>query len=416
VKLKISSFSSLNQSYPEQHLNEMRNYWDKKILEWEKKRYLKSSYINPIQRRQAIIREFLLSMDPGLTVLELGCGTGLLYKSIAPEKKFKKYYLVDISKVATDQLQTTVEDSNVKIINSSIRNLDINILKEADLILSSGLLDWLEIDEIEKIAKYSKGKTFIHTFSIKSFSPIRLLHATYMKLLRLKFKSLIVSRYHTKQDIYQLFGHKSFIQKYYQGSFGRIITNQKINKLAIRNYFKARYKEVDYQKKQSSFPWILLKKLEQSLYLDYFNKHLKEGTTLNIGANTFGLTDFKKGNKITTIDPCCQDANIIDDFEIYNFNQKFDMIVMIGVIEFFESPPKSVKKAHHLLKENGYLIVFLHKDTFLTSLYYRFHKNRGINLTPISERDFINLIEKTGFTIEETRSFPLWANSYLIKK
>lgn len=171
------------------------SFWLNNLERWDQKRYESRTFLNPILERQRHAAEFLGPFVQGKRVLELGCGKGRLGK-ILLNKGASSWTGVDIC-----QLDVS---SPLKFIKSSIQDLELR--DDYDIVISLGLIDWLNDEDISKVLKISEGKSFFHTFSLDNNS-------------------------------LSLFFHKIFSMISYKRSFG--VSPRKFRAKVIKNFIKS---------------------------------------------------------------------------------------------------------------------------------------------------------------------------------
>lgn len=188
---------------------EASEFWDKKILQWEADKYSlgKSLLINfdvnsSLKARMELARSILKKIAPGRTILELGCGTGLLAEHCISFGA-KKYVGIDISNIAIQtaklKLQNSAAFSKIEFIRGSASEIP---LMHADVCFSLGLLDWLSLDEIEQLRKNVNCDFYFHTFSEKRiFSLSQIVHKLYV-FLKYGYKNIAyIPKYHSADEI-----------------------------------------------------------------------------------------------------------------------------------------------------------------------------------------------------------------------
>ena len=111
-----------------------------------------------------------------------------------------------------------------------------------------------------------------------------------------------------------------------------------------------------------------------------YNK-IKMGSVLEIGcaSGSFLKVLRKNGWSVTGIDISerfCRLAKknnirvICEDFNKWNFTERFDLIVILGSISNLQSVKKSIRKAYQLLNEGGCLYINYPDSTSITSKVY----------------------------------------------
>ena len=188
---------------------ETQHFWDKKILHWETEKYSDKRTMffafdinSSLKSRMSLARAILKQIAPGKTILELGCGSGLLAESCISFGA-EKYIGLDISSVAIQsaeqKLQTSAAKPKIKFIIGSASKMS---LPQADICFSLGLLDWLNLEEIQQLQKNTKCNFYFHTFSEKKrFSVSQFMHRIYV-FLKYGYRSRgYVPKYHKADEL-----------------------------------------------------------------------------------------------------------------------------------------------------------------------------------------------------------------------
>lgn len=86
-------------------------------------------------------------------------------------------------------------------------------------------------------------------------------------------------------------------------------------------------------------------------------------------------------------------------------NVKFDIVCSFGLIEHFENKKELLEMHHTFLKENGYILILVPEDTYLTRVYYELHPelNRGYREL-LSKSDLKNIMTENGYNVLELGS------------
>ncbi len=197
--------------------SEKKLFWSRKILDWEKSRYtqkhgiLKRHINSSVLYRLNYAKQFLLKHCTGKHITELGCGTALLLEDLLSSQT-QHYYGFDFATPAIELLKQRYSD-NPKVSLSEKAITQIESLN-TDIVFSLGLLDWLDLSEIDHLFKISNNAHFFHTISEKRPGPTQLIHKLY---------------------VYVFYGHKSqgYTPQYYSVdeifAIAQKYTNKKIN-------------------------------------------------------------------------------------------------------------------------------------------------------------------------------------------
>lgn len=147
-----------------------------------------------------------------LSILELGCGTGRLIDYLNIDNFH--YKGIDIAQSAVLKARQTY-DQNFE--QADFKN--INSLDDYDIIISLGFIDWIDGEDLEKLAELSKDKLFIHSFTNKS-NNFNFYYSLYRKLLKEPYSPI---RY-SENAIREKFNNSKIIKNKKLG-ICRIITN-----------------------------------------------------------------------------------------------------------------------------------------------------------------------------------------------
>ena len=191
-----------------------RAFWNQKILSWEQHKYKSLPQwldVNKsVKRRLNLAASVLGQMPPGKSLLELGCGSGLLWEQVK-EFPIKNYKAVDFSETAIRAFQHKIQ--NIKSgqnISLSCEDCLENIYP-SDIVISLGLLDWLSIEEIKKIAKNYKDRWYLHSFSEKRLSLSQTAHFFY-SLYNYR-RNNYFPRYRKTEELHSFFGSKAGVYR-----------------------------------------------------------------------------------------------------------------------------------------------------------------------------------------------------------
>ncbi len=158
-----------------------RQYWENKILPWERARYLgiPSPASLTLRRRlrisEALVRELLPAAG---TILELGCGSGLLAERLRGH--FSRYVGMDFAENAVKEARGR-NLPNAEFQHGDVASLE---LPSADLVIFLGLVDWLNDEELSRLFQALRGRRllFSYTEPPSVFSPYHWYRAVYDRL------------------------------------------------------------------------------------------------------------------------------------------------------------------------------------------------------------------------------------------
>ena len=167
-------------------------FWDDKILGWEGKRYsvdinqshekknVDLSLGSSLQFRLFKSVELLSPHISGKKLLELGCGSGLLFKALS-QTNMAKYNGVDWASSAIDKANNEFKDksmpSSPEFMSGNFLDMDF---PKFDVVVALGVLDWLDTEEINLLFSKIKPKKFLFSISEKRISIKRWLHSIYI--------------------------------------------------------------------------------------------------------------------------------------------------------------------------------------------------------------------------------------------
>lgn len=145
--------------------------------------------------------------------------------------------------------------------------------------------------------------------------------------------------------------------------------------VSVHNFFQTKAKTGDWKslydlKNPSSYPFTI--RLEKTIKI--LQKNIKGKKVCDLGCGTGALIPFvvKSGAKYTGVDFSIEMLNKIKynvnfkqlnldlingDFSKLNFNKKFDVLVGLGFIEYFENSIKIIKKCKLIMKKDGLLLL-----------------------------------------------------------
>ena len=191
-----------------------KEFWEEKILTWENGRYQETgskapSVIERVADRASESLRFRLSVTcqilsecvDGAHVLEIGCGSGLLARQLL-EAGCASYQGIDVSEraIAMAKERNAGSDWCGKMIFTT-GTIDEMPDKQADLVFSLGLLDWLGEEEISKIFSRQGGARFLHSISERKFSLQQLIHRLYVQVSYGYRTNGYVPQYHSIAEI-----------------------------------------------------------------------------------------------------------------------------------------------------------------------------------------------------------------------
>jgi SAM-dependent methyltransferase len=188
-----------------------KQFWEQKILAWEIGRYGKpKNTIGPLEWianrssmslrfRVRIAPELLKPFLPSKRVIELGCGSGLIARTLI-DCGAASYLGIDIADAAITRARLRSENLDPRI---TFRQGDINSFdaEPGDIVVSLGLLDWLQDQEIMTLFQNADGADFLHAIAERRSGIQQWLHRSYVHLAYGHRTETYRPRYFTAQHI-----------------------------------------------------------------------------------------------------------------------------------------------------------------------------------------------------------------------
>lgn len=221
-------------------MNNQREYWNKKIVDWEKTIYTEkgktkqslleklATPFRKILKKRMEIAEFLLSDKiEGNVVADLGCGTGILLFNLVkynPQKLIGYDISEDAVKIANKKIKVMNLQDKFRFVCADLRRKYV-FPKNIDYFVGVGFIDYFTQDELFTLFKNINGKTFLFSFPEKRLTFRELLHRIYLKLANCPgaFK-------YTKKEIEHVLKNAGYNHWwYYDKESIRYITNIKQN-------------------------------------------------------------------------------------------------------------------------------------------------------------------------------------------
>ena len=201
-----------------------KEFWNQKISSWEKNKYKKTlkyfDFNSSVKFRLHTASSLLSQILREKNLLELGCASGLLWDHIKL-LNIKSYRGLDFSKTAIETFQKKIQNSKYQEKVSLFCEDCMTNIYSVDIVVSLGLLDWISIEKIKKMAKSYKECWYLHSFSEKRYSPSQFIHSLYS---RLNYK-IWTPHYRTAEELLSVFDSKAKIYRNPKLSFGAFIYN-----------------------------------------------------------------------------------------------------------------------------------------------------------------------------------------------
>lgn len=178
-------------------MKDQKAYWENKIIAWEKTIYsdknatktstlekLASHFRGILKKRLDVAEQLVGLYIKGETIIDLGCGSGILIKRLLKYNP-KRIIGVDLAesaiKLAENKIKELKNHKQVKFICADVRK-DVNVLKEGNIIIGVGFIDYFNKEELLFLLKNLKEKKFLFSFPEKILSVREILQRIYLTL------------------------------------------------------------------------------------------------------------------------------------------------------------------------------------------------------------------------------------------
>ena len=115
-----------------------------------------------------------------------------------------------------------------------------------------------------------------------------------------------------------------------------------------------------------------------------------------LGADVVGVDFIKKNIKIAKKHAADEGLNInylVKDINNINLKKKFDVLLLLEVIEHLDNWQKIIKKIDKLIKPNGLIIISSINRNFLSKIFALFIAEKILGWIPIGTHNYNNLIK-----------------------
>lgn len=219
-------------------MTDPKAFWEDKILAWEQGRYspgqgggilerLADRASDSLRFRLKTGGELLAPFVQDKVVLDIGCGSGRLAGAILAAGA-RAYRGIDIAESAIDEAHARAKAEGwdrASFQRGTIAEIERG---DADIVVSLGLTDWLDDDELALMFERCGDADFLHAISEKRSSPAQWIHRSYVYLAYGHRTGAYVPRYFTADHLpnlarphhpgpYRVWRHRRL-------SFGALIT------------------------------------------------------------------------------------------------------------------------------------------------------------------------------------------------
>ena len=114
-------------------------------------------------------------------------------------------------------------------------------------------------------------------------------------------------------------------------------------------------------------------------------------------------------NKVIAVDQCDEMLRniytdgitvIIGSAESVSLDQKFNLVLAAGLLEFVADPLAVLKNAYTHTKPGGSLVIMVPMSNFYSLFYTLFHKSHGISIRLYNENILRELFERAGWVMQ----------------
>ncbi len=225
-------------------MNDEQRYWDKKILEWESTIYadptraskpsflerLAAPFRKTLRRRSERAESLVKSYVPGKTLVDLGCGSGILLFRLLQYGP-KSLIGVDIAPSAIERARAHAAELGLRSnkIDFFCRDLrtkhdffDRVEFKRSDIVTGFGFLDYLNRDELNALFDAIAGKEFLFARAAEAVLSPR----EFARQIYLRIASCPGSYTHSKAELGDALQRAGFTDYwYYDRDELRFVTN-----------------------------------------------------------------------------------------------------------------------------------------------------------------------------------------------
>lgn len=218
-----------------------KEFWEKKIVDWENARYLgevkEQNFIErwvrkgggSVWQRLQLAQDILRPYLAGKIVLDLGCGSGWLFKLLA-DSQARSFIGIDLAESAIRNGEALSRRFGYADRVSFLVGNAVQIaFPHFDIAVSLGLFDWLSDSEIDILLEKIRGRQFLIAVAEKSNSMAQMLHRLYVFLAYGHKTGRYVPRYFSMGEIFSRLSRHGFknlkVVRNKKMSFGAFVHN-----------------------------------------------------------------------------------------------------------------------------------------------------------------------------------------------
>lgn len=135
------------------------------------------------------------------------------------------------------------------------------------------------------------------------------------------------------------------------------------------------------------YPWKYFREIEKEAIFSEVSPSAKEVLELGTGAGYYSdLIEKNWGFNITCVDQCQEMLDqisnknlkkICSDLTNYSTSTRYDLILILGALEFTNNPKEALLNSVKLLNERGEILILYPRDNFFGKIYQFIHKLKG---------------------------------------
>jgi 2-polyprenyl-3-methyl-5-hydroxy-6-metoxy-1,4-benzoquinol methylase len=391
------------------------SFWISSAPHWENQRYhgfLSRIFFSSLHYRRKYLLFILDQLPPGTRVLELGCGSGLLFGELQNKAQLN-YTGIDISPGAIANAKENFKQyPNARWECKAIENLE-GI--EADYVVSAGVLDWISDDVVRGFLQRNKIKNHVHSFSEDRKSFGTFVHRLFSKLISSKSVRYRPRKFAVVEieENFRSLGHLGFV-RHPKLSFGAFVhnlpadVNAEFESLLVPEYFankgKPSFIETHFKRAELKAIAQALPRLEGLRVLEAGSGH---------GFYSHWLLQQRPA-RLLCVDPFVNTARFVPGITFEQIRAEavqtgpFDVILALGVLEFTPNPVQFLQHLLDLTAPGGRLLLLIpRRGSFVTRLYSWFHHLRGINLAQNLEATLDEFLTERESSFEKIDGGPL---------
>lgn len=170
---------------------------------------------------------------------------------------------------------------------------------------------------------------------------------------------------------------------------------------------------VNYRSSSESGLWSHIRRGEAKVVSEMLPEINAHTTALDLGSGSGFYSDLLRRHRVQLL--TCVDFSekmlakierpdylkISADIEEFRNNEKYDIILCAGALEFTKAPQKVFENVSSMLKMGGSFILLYPRKNYLGRLYRFYHKQHGFTVKLYSDHDLRILADHVDFRLAE---------------